>query len=89
MESVYLDGTTLERLRVLDQRYNERAYAFVLAALEDLTDERMRLEVLQQVVDGELDVAVVEPHDHPDRHHVLPHRIDERAAELAIARLRP
>ena len=33
-------------------------------------------------------VAVVEPDDHPDRDHVLAHRVDERAAELAVARRR-
>ena len=32
----------------------------------------------------ELGVAVVEPDDHPDRDHVLAHRVDERAAELAV-----
>jgi uncharacterized repeat protein (TIGR04138 family) len=36
MESVYLDGATIERLRALDQRYSDRAYAFVLASLEEV-----------------------------------------------------
>lgn len=36
MESVYLDGATIDRLRELDQRYNDRAYAFVLASLEEV-----------------------------------------------------
>jgi uncharacterized repeat protein (TIGR04138 family) len=36
MESVYLDGTTIDRLRALDQRYSDRAYAFVLASLEEV-----------------------------------------------------
>ena len=36
MESVYLDGATIDRLRALDQRYNDRAYAFVLASLEEV-----------------------------------------------------
>lgn len=36
MESVYLDLATIERLRALDQRYNDRAYAFVLASLEEV-----------------------------------------------------
>ena len=30
-------------------------------------------------------VAVVEPDDHAERDHVLAHRVDERAAELAVA----
>lgn len=38
MESVYLDGTTIERLRALDQRYSDRAYAFVLASLEEVVE---------------------------------------------------
>ena len=37
--------------------------------------------------DGELDVAVVEPDDDADRDHVVAHRVDERAAELAVLRL--
>lgn len=36
MESVYLDVATIERLRALDQRYSDRAYAFVLASLEEV-----------------------------------------------------
>lgn len=36
MESVHLDGSTRERLMALDGRYDERAYAFVLTALEDV-----------------------------------------------------
>jgi uncharacterized repeat protein (TIGR04138 family) len=36
MESVHLDPTTSQRLIALDPRYDERAYAFVLAALEDV-----------------------------------------------------
>ena len=35
-------------------------------------------------MDGELGVAVVEPHDHAERDHVVAHRVDERAAELAV-----
>jgi len=42
MESIYLDCTTLERLRTLDARYNERAYAFVLAALEEVVQKLPR-----------------------------------------------
>ncbi len=36
MESVHLDPTTRERLLMHDPRYDERAYAFVLAALEEV-----------------------------------------------------
>lgn len=36
MESTHLDATTRERLLALDRRYGERAYAFVLAALEEV-----------------------------------------------------
>ena len=32
----------------------------------------------------QLDVAVVEAHDHAERDHVVAHRVDERAAELAV-----
>ena len=42
----------------------------------------MRLELLQEIVHGQLGVAVVEADDHADGDHVLTHRIDERAAEL-------
>src|SRR5437764_548069 len=54
--------------------------------VEQLRDLRMRLQLLQQVVRRELDVAVVEPDHHPDREHVVAHGVDERAAELAVAR---
>lgn len=36
MESTYLDPPTRNRLIQLDPRYDERAYAFVLAALEEV-----------------------------------------------------
>jgi uncharacterized repeat protein (TIGR04138 family) len=36
MESAHLDTTTRQRLQALDPRYDERAYAFVLAALEEV-----------------------------------------------------
>ena len=49
--SVYLDGSTLEQLRTLDQRYNDRAYAFVLAALEEVVQ---RLPRRRHVSGGEL-----------------------------------
>jgi uncharacterized repeat protein (TIGR04138 family) len=42
MDSVYLDCATLERLRELDPRYDERAYAFVLAALEEVVQKLPR-----------------------------------------------
>ncbi|CAN5768672.1 hypothetical protein BH20GEM1_BH20GEM1_15070 [soil metagenome] len=42
MESIYLDGSTIERLRALDPRYNDRAYAFVLAALEEVVQRLPR-----------------------------------------------
>ena len=57
-----------------------------LAALEDLAHERVRLQLLEQVVHRELGVAVVEPDDHAERDHVVAHRVDERAAELAVLR---
>src|SRR5581483_5447764 len=56
-----------------------------LAAGEQPADERVRLQLLEQVVDGERGVAVVEADDHAQRDHALPHRVDERAAELAVA----
>jgi len=36
MESAHLDTTTRQRLLTLDPRYDERAYAFVLASLEEV-----------------------------------------------------
>src|SRR5581483_3199673 len=62
-----------------------RAPLHALAALEDAAHARMRLQLLQQIVNRELGVAVVEPDDHPDRDELIAHRIDERAAELAVA----
>ena len=50
--------------------------------------ERMGLQLLEQVVDGEFGVAVVEPHDHAERDHVVAHQVDERAAELTVLRAR-
>ena len=61
-----------------------RAPGDTLAALEDLPDARMRLQLLQHVVHRQLRVAVVEPDDHADGDHVVAERIDERAAELAV-----
>ena len=44
----------------------------------------MPLQLLQEVVHGQLDVAIVEPDDHSERDHVLAHRVDEGTAELAV-----
>ena len=44
----------------------------------------MGLQLLEEVVHGQRGVAVVEPDDHADREHVVAHRVDERAAELAV-----
>src|SRR6266540_1293849 len=62
-----------------------RAPLQALAALEDPPHERMRLQLLQKVVHRELCVAVVEPDHHAERDHVVAERIDEGAAELAVA----
>lgn len=51
MESVHLDQNTRERLMALDGRYDERAYAFVLAALEEVV---ARLPRRRHVSGGEL-----------------------------------
>ena len=55
-----------------------------LAAVEDLPDELVGLELLQHVVHRELGVAVLEPGDESERDELVPHRVDERAAELAV-----
>ena len=65
-----------------------RAPRDALAATEDLPDEPVRLELLQDVVHGELDVGRLEARDEADRHEVVAHRVDEGAAELAEARRR-
>src|SRR6516225_935418 len=44
----------------------------------------MGLQFLEEVMDGELGVAVVEADDEADRDHVVAERIDERAPELAV-----
>ena len=54
--------------------------------LRILRSELVGLELLQHVVDRELDVAVLEPGDEAERDHVVTHRIDEGAAELAVLR---
>lgn len=51
MDSTHLDPTTRERLNSLDHRYSERAYAFVLVALEDVV---RRLPERRHVSGGEL-----------------------------------
>ena len=60
MESVYLDGATLHRLQLLDQRYNDRAYAFVLAALEEVVQHlpRRRHVSGRELVTGCRDLAL-------------------------------
>ena len=55
-----------------------------LAAGEDLAEELVCLQLLEDVVDRELDVARLETGDEPERDHVVAHRVDERAAELAV-----
>ena len=65
-----------------------RAPGETLAPFENVAHEQMRLQLLQQIVHRELDVAIVQPHDHSERDHVLAHRVDEGAAELAVLRLR-
>ncbi len=55
-----------------------RAPADPLAAGEDPSDERVGLQLLEEVVGRNLHVAVVEPDDHPDGDHVVAHRVDER-----------
>src|SRR5262249_45326103 len=51
-----------------------RAPLDALAALEQLPDLRVRLQLLEDVVDGEVLIAVVEPCDEADREHVAAHR---------------
>ncbi len=63
-----------------------RAPADALAAVEQVADERVRLELLQQVVAGERRVGRVEAGDHADAELVLAHRVDERTAELVVLR---
>ena len=69
-----------------------RAPGDALAALEDLLDERVELELLQHVVDRDPRVGVVEPAHEPDRDLRLlalaVHAVDPRAAELLVLGLR-
>ena len=67
------------------------APADALAALEDLPDQRVRLEQLEQVVRRRRRVRVLEVDDEADRDEVLArllvlHRVDPRAADLAVLR---
>ena len=55
-----------------------------LAALEDPAHELGGLELLQQVVAGDGGVGVVQADDEADRHAVVAHRVDPRAAELLV-----
>ena len=66
-----------------------RAPLHPLAALEQPADLRMGLQLLEEIVDGEGRVAVIEPDHHPERDQLVPHRVDERAAELPVAAHRP
>ncbi len=61
-----------------------RAPLETLAAFEQRADLRMRLEPLQEIVRRQGGVAVVEADDHADAQHVVAHRVDERAPELAV-----
>ena len=63
-----------------------RAPGDPLAAGEELAHELVRLQLLQHVVHGELDVARLEPGDEAEREHVVAHRVDEGAAELPVLR---
>ena len=70
-----------------------RAPRHALAVGEDLAHERVELELLQHVVDREARVGVVEPGHEADRDAgrvaLAVHRVDPRAAELLVLRLRP
>src|ERR671916_6686 len=69
---------------VAARRDGLRAPADALAALDDLRDERVAFQLLERVVHGEARVLVVEADDEAHRDLVLAHRVDERAAELAV-----
>ena len=47
-------------------------------------DERVRLELLEHVVRRQPAVGVLEPHHEADAEVLGPHRVDERAADLAV-----
>lgn len=54
MDSAHLDPATRERLLSLDPRYDERAYAFVLVALEEVVERlpERRHVTGEELVDG-------------------------------------
>jgi uncharacterized repeat protein (TIGR04138 family) len=60
MESAHLDPATRDRLLVLDPRYDERAYAFVLAALEEVVKRlpRRRHVSGEELADGCRELAL-------------------------------
>src|SRR5918996_2720417 len=65
-----------------------RAPGDPLASADDVPDEPVRLELLEDVVDRELDVARLQPRHEADRDEIVTHRVDEGATELAVARKR-
>ena len=67
-------------------RDRPRAPRLALAALKEVLHERVRLQLLEGVVDGEGRVGVVEAGNEADAELVLAHRIDEAAAELVPLR---
>jgi len=82
----------MEPLRERDEpalRDRLRAPLHALAALEDPADARMRLQLLQARRAPTARRRGSRGDDHADRDQVVAHRIDERAAELAIAAPRP
>lgn len=60
MESTHLDPITRDRLFRLDERYDERAYAFVLAALEEVVCSlgKQRHVTGEELVVGCRDLAI-------------------------------
>jgi uncharacterized repeat protein (TIGR04138 family) len=60
MESAHLDIATRNRLQALDPRYDDRAYAFVLAALEEVVTRlpRRRHVSGEELADGCRELAL-------------------------------
>lgn len=60
MNNTHIDTTIRERLRELDNRYEERAYAFVLMALEEVVGRlpRRRHVTGEELVEGCRDLAI-------------------------------
>ena len=56
-----------------------------LASLEDPAHQRVRLQLLQEVVHGQGRVRRVEPRDEAERDVLGAHRVDEGSAELVVA----